>query len=224
MTINEFLVKYVRISKKEAFRLIQESCVLVNTLPAKQMQRVLKHEAIHVNGLCVQEAIHFQYIAFYKPRGIECTLNPDIEDNLLSVLPFSEHLFPIGRLDKESEGLLILTNDGTLYNHIALADAYKEKEYIVTVENNLTDTAIDLLSSGKIVIMGRSVRPAQIEQLDAKTFSIILTQGLNRQIRRMCHKIENEVISLKRIRISTIELLDLKPGEYRVLDRDEFGD
>ena len=109
--------------------MIQEGVIEVNNLPAQQMQRVMKHEAVSVNGICVQESITFQYIAFYKPRGIECTLNPDVPDNLLTVINFSEHLFPIGRLDKESEGLLILTNDGKLYNQIS--NIYDSK-------NNLT--------------------------------------------------------------------------------------
>lgn len=223
MTINEFLVKYLHISKKEAFRLIQEGVIEVNNLPAQQMQRVMKHEAVSVNGICVQESITFQYIAFYKPRGIECTLNPDVPDNLLTVINFSEHLFPIGRLDKESEGLLILTNDGKLYNQIALADSYKEKEYIVKVDKELSENAVELLASGSIAILGKPTRPAEVKKIDSNTFRIILTQGINRQIRRMCHKIGYEVISLKRIRVSSEELKDLKPGEYRMLNRNEIS-
>ncbi len=219
MNINELLVKRFHISKEAAGQMLVDSRVFINAEKAIQRQEVLKTDAIVIDGTVIQEAVEHSYYAYYKPRGIECTLNPDIIDNLLAVLPFEEHLYPVGRLDKESEGLLLLTNDGKLYKNIAFAENFKEKEYIVAVDKTLTDEAIEKLASG-IVIMGQKTRPAMVQQIDATTFSIILTQGLNRQIRRMCYKLDYEVTMLKRIRITTIELGDLKPGEYRALKRD----
>jgi 23S rRNA pseudouridine2604 synthase len=130
-------------------------------------------------------------------------------------------VYPVGRLDKESEGLLLLTNDGKLYKDIAHAEKIKEKEYVVEVDKELTTSAIEQLASG-IVIMGKKTRPAKVRLITPTCFNIILTQGLNRQIRRMCHKLGYEVTSLKRIRITVILLEDLKPGEYRVLGRELF--
>ncbi|MBC7450693.1 MAG: ribosomal large subunit pseudouridine synthase F, partial [Cytophagales bacterium] len=175
MSINDFLVKYFHISKKEAFQLIQEGRVLVNDTIVRQRQWVLKHEGIIADGVCIQQPVSLQYFAYYKPRGIECTLNPSIPDNLLAAFPFDGHLFPIGRLDKQSEGLLLLTNDGKLYNRTALADAYKEKEYIVTVDNVLTPEAIQQLASGVVILRTKLTRPAVVQQINDDTFSIILT-------------------------------------------------
>jgi 23S rRNA pseudouridine2604 synthase len=221
MNINEFLVKRFHISKEEAGKWISENRVFINHQKAIQRNTVLKTDIIELNGEILQEGITHFYYAYYKPRGIECTLNPNIADNLLSVLPFTEHVYPVGRLDKESEGLLLLTNDGKLYKDIAHAEKIKEKEYVVEVDKELTESAIEQLASG-IVIMGKKTRPAKVRLLSPSSFNIILTQGLNRQIRRMCHKLGYEVTSLKRIRITVILLEDLKPGEYRVLGRELF--
>jgi 23S rRNA pseudouridine2604 synthase len=213
MNINELLVKRFHISKEAAGQMLVENRVFINSEKAIQRQEVFKTDALEIDGVVVQEAIEYTYYAYYKPRGIECTLNPNIKDNLLAALPFEEHLYPVGRLDKESEGLLLLTNDGKLYKNIAFAENFKEKEYIVSVDKVLTNEAIEQLASG-IVIMGQKTRPAVVKKIDAMTFSIILTQGVNRQIRRMCYKLDYEVTMLKRIRITTIVLGDLKPGEF----------
>ena len=160
----------------------------------------------------MRAAFEFVYYAFYKPRGIECTLNRDIEHNLFSVLTIDEYVFPIGRLDKESEGLLILTNDGTLYKNIALADFYKEKEYVVEVDKVLLLEDLNHLSEG-IMIKGQKTRPAKVKLITETSFNIVLTQGINRQIRRMCYKLGYGVKALKRIRIMNLTLGDLKSGE-----------
>lgn len=219
MTVNEFLVKHYHISKKEAFKLIQDGQVQVNDIRARQMQWVLKNEGISVNGTYIQQPLSLQYFAFYKPRGIECTMNTSIAANLHSAFPFTKHLFPIGRLDKESEGLLILTNDGKLYNRIALADAYKEKEYIVRVDKPLSEEALQQLASGVVILRNKLTRSATVVQIDAYTFSIVLTQGFNRQIRRMCHKVGYHVTSLIRTRIAAVTLDGLQAGEFRVLQK-----
>jgi len=221
MNINEFLTKHYKLSSEESIAFIQEQEVFINHKQAIQRQHLERTDALSVNGVVIREAQHFSYYAFYKPRGIECTLNPGITDNLFTILPFDEHVFPIGRLDKESEGLLILTNDGVLYKDIAFAEKLKEKEYIVEVDRLLTRESIQQWADG-IVIKGRKTRPALVFPLTEKSFRIILTQGVNRQIRRMCYKLGYEVISLKRIRITSIILGDLNPGEYRVLSKQDF--
>lgn len=221
MNINEFLVRRFHVSKAEAGNWISENRVYINQQKAIQRNQLLKTDCVELNGEILQEGITHTYYAYYKPRGVECTLNPNIPDNLLHVLPFTEHVYPIGRLDKESEGLLILTNDGKLYKAIAHAEKEKEKEYVVEVDNELTESAIEQLASG-IVIMGKKTKPAQIHLISPTSFNIILTQGLNRQIRRMCHKLGYEVTSLKRVRITSILLGDLKAGEYRMVTKEEF--
>lgn len=201
--------------------MLNENRVLINKQKAAQRQNVLKTDSVELDGRLLQEGIEHKYYAYYKPRGIECTLNTAIPDNLLELLPFEEHLYPIGRLDKESEGLLILTNDGKLYKDIAFAEKLKEKEYLVEVDQALTDTAIETLASG-IVIMGQKTRPAVVTRVNSHSFRIILTQGLNRQIRRMCYKLGLNVNVLKRIRITSVLLGDLQPGEYRELSKSEI--
>lgn len=221
MNINEFLVKRFHISKEAASTMLQENRVRINEEKAIQRQDVVKTDWIEADGKILQEGLQHVYYAYYKPRGIECTLNTDIENNLRAALPFEEHLYPVGRLDKESEGLLLLTNDGKTYKSIAQSDKFKEKEYLVEVDKALTDEAIEQLASG-IVIMGQKTRPALVTKVTSHSFRIVLTQGLNRQIRRMCYKLQYNVTMLKRIRITSILLEDLKPGEFRVIQNDFF--
>jgi 23S rRNA pseudouridine2604 synthase len=222
MNINEFLVKRFHISKEKASTMLNENRVFINKQKAFQRQNVLKTDCVELDGTSLQKGIEHKYYAYYKPRGIECTLNAAISGNLLELLPFEEHLYPVGRLDKESEGLLLLTNDGKLYKDIAFSENLKEKEYLVEVDQEITDEAIARLSSG-IVIMGQKTRPAIVTKVSSRSFRIILTQGLNRQIRRMCYKLDYNVTMLKRIRITSVWLGDLKPGEYRELGQTEMN-
>jgi 23S rRNA pseudouridine2604 synthase len=212
-----FLAKQLNISNKEALDFISGSHLLINGKVAEKNHYISPTDLVCLKNKTLQEAKKLHYISFYKPRGIECTLNPEIPDNLLTVFSFPEHLFPIGRLDKESEGLLILTNDGKYYNQIAHSEQLIEKEYEVKVNKLLTETALISLREG-IEIMGQLTRPSIVNQLDEFSFNIILTQGLNRQIRRMCYKIGYEVIELKRIRIANFQLGKLKVGEWKVLN------
>ena len=161
------------------------------------------------------------YIAYYKPEGIESTLNKNIANNLADAIPIQERLFPLGRLDKSSEGLMILTNDGKIYNGVTNSKNHKEKEYEVKVDLAISDEFIQKMSSG-IEIMGQITKPCIVKKTDQNTFNIILTQGLNRQIRRMCYKLNFNVISLKRLRIMNITLGELRPGEFRYLSREEI--
>ncbi|MBI2269271.1 MAG: ribosomal large subunit pseudouridine synthase F [Bacteroidetes bacterium] len=196
MKVNDLLVKLCRVSKDEASSYIENNRVQVNGRKAVQKEYLLETDAVEQDGKLLREAVVYRYYAFYKPRGIECTLNPAIANNLRELIPFPGHFYPVGRLDKQSEGLLLITNDGDLYQQIALSENRKKKEYEVTVNKALSDV---------------------VTRIDSHSFRIILTQGLNRQIRRMCHTLGLEVNSLKRIRISSVTLDGLKPGEYREL-------
>lgn len=210
------LVVRLQISNKKALELIVEGEVFVNGIPAKSNCELTQTDEVVFEGKVLQEAKKLIYIAFYKPRGIETTLNTAIADNLKDILPFEEELFPVGRLDKESEGLLLLTNDGTVYDKILRNENKTEKDYIVQVDSVIDDDFIEKMSSG-ITIMGKKTLPCKLVQIDYFTFKITLVQGLNRQIRRMCYKLDYEVLSLKRTRIGNINLGNLQAGGYKYI-------
>jgi 23S rRNA pseudouridine2604 synthase len=212
-----FLVKRLQISNKAALELIIHKRVTINgELVGTNLDLKPEDEVIY-EGQILQEGRYFEYIAYYKPRGIETTFNTEIADNLKQILPFSDDVFPIGRLDKESEGLLLLTNDGRLYDKILRHENKTEKEYFVTVDKPIDDNFVEKMSSG-IKIMGRLTLPCKVVKIDNFVFKIILIQGLNRQIRRMCYKLNYEVTRLVRIRIGDIELGELRAGEWRVFN------
>ena len=211
-----FLVKRLNISNKNALALILEGTVSINNAFVFENIEINIEDKIVHKGKILQEGKQFIYIAFYKPRGIETTLNTDIPDNLKNILPFEETLFPVGRLDKESEGLLLLTNDGRLFDKMLRSEHQTEKEYFVKVDKEITDDFIQKMSSG-ITILGKTTLPCTVEKVDKFTFKIILVQGINRQIRRMCYKLGYEVLELKRIRIGNVSLGDLVPSGYYVV-------
>ena len=215
-----FLVQKLRLSNKEATAIILAKRLLVNGKPAQLNQPLQPEDEVTLDGKILKETQQFHYLAYYKPRGIETTLNQEIPDNLAQALNFPERVYPIGRLDKESEGLLLLTNDGSIFDKILHSEQKQEKEYVVRVDKPLTEEAIAVLASG-VEIMGKKTRPAQVKRLDEFTFNIILTQGLNRQIRRMCYKLSFEVLELKRVRIVNVELGNLEVGEWRKLVKKE---
>jgi 23S rRNA pseudouridine2604 synthase len=203
---------HFKISPKEADMLIGQGRVRVNGKPSSPVAKIEEADEISADGKIIRAAKKFVYMKFYKPRGIECTLNAEIENNLLTVFHFPEKLFPVGRLDKESEGLLLMTNDGNFYRNTAWTEAEKEKEYLVTVNNPIDDNFIEQMENG-IIIMGKKTKPAKVIATGEKEFRIILTQGLNRQIRRMCYKLGYKVEKLVRVRIDKIVLGNMNPGE-----------
>jgi len=211
------LVKKLRVSNQEALQIIFSGHVLLNGEAIRTNVELSQTDEVVYKNEVLKEGKQLIYIAFYKPRGIETTLNADIPDNLKAILPFEEELFPVGRLDKESEGLLLLTNDGTLYDKVLRNENKTEKEYIVTVDKEIDSCFLEAMAGG-IKIMGKVTLPCRIEKLDDFTFRITLVQGLNRQIRRMCFKLHYEVLKLVRVRIGKLALEDLKPTEYRVVD------
>jgi len=211
------LVKKLNISNSQAKEIILSNMVLVNTENVCDNIEILETDSVYYKNEIIQIGKKLIYVALYKPRGIECTLNEKIAQNLSTIINFNEKLFPVGRLDKESEGLLILTNDGYYFNKTINPASEVEKEYIVTVNKPITQEFILEMSKG-VEILGQITLPCKMEILDEFTFRIILVQGLNRQIRRMCFKLNYMVTSLKRVRIGKINLENLQPKEYRMID------
>lgn len=211
------LVKKLNISNSQAKEIILSNMVLVNTENVCDNIEILETDSVFYKNEIIQIGKKLIYVALYKPLGIECTLNEKIAQNLSTIINFKEKLFPVGRLDKESEGLLILTNDGYYFNKTINPASEVEKEYIVTVNKLITQDFILEMSKG-VEILGQITLPCKMEILDEFTFRIILVQGLNRQIRRMCFKLNYMVKSLKRVRIGKINLENLQPKEYRMID------
>jgi 23S rRNA pseudouridine2604 synthase len=215
------LVKRLQISNKAALSMIIEGKITVNRVVVFENIIITESDEIYCGTQLLNEGKNLLYVAFYKPKGIETTLNTTISSNLKGILPFEEDLFPAGRLDKASEGLLLLTNDGRLFHKILRQEHCTEKEYIVSVDKAIDDDFIQKMSNG-IVIMGKKTLSCEVEKLDSFSFRIVLIQGLNRQIRRMCYKLNCEVLSLKRIRIGNVLLGDLQASEFRFLEQNEL--
>ena len=221
--INKYLSEIGYCSRRKADQLIEQEQVTINGKVPEMGTKVKKGDVVKVNGTIVsgQTAQKSVYIALNKPRGIVCTTdNKREKHNIVDFVNHPQRIFPIGRLDKPSEGLILLTNDGDIVNKILRARNNHEKEYIVTVDKVITKAFIEAMGKG-VPILDTVTRPCEIEQIDRIRFRIVLTQGLNRQIRRMCEYLEYEVKRLKRIRIMNIEL-DTKVGEWRDLRPDEL--
>jgi len=221
MTINNFLTKQFNFSNKEALSVINRKLVLINGEIAKHRQFITEKDAIVYNKQVVQKAKNLFYYAYYKPVGIESTLNLDLPNNLVQATSISDYFFPIGRLDKASEGLMILTNDGQLYKEIIDVTSTKEKNYEVEVEQEVTDDFIRKMSTG-VMIMGSYTKPCEVLKMASNKFKITLIEGRNRQIRRMCYKLGYEVLVLKRTRIGKLALHDLKEGAVKAISKNSI--
>lgn len=201
-------------SRREADRLIDAGMVKVNGTVAGLGVQVTQADKIEVEGKLITKEVENIYLAFNKPVGIICTTDTSIRDNIIDYIKFPERIFPIGRLDKPSEGLIFLTNDGDIVNKVLRSGNNHEKEYIVSVNRKITQSFIRDMASG-VPILDTVTKKCKVERISDFTFRIVLTQGLNRQIRRMCSYFGYEVSSLKRVRIMNISLGNLKVGEYR---------
>ena len=220
--INKYLSEVGFCSRRKADDYISDGRVYINGKPALLGSKVSIEDEISVDGEIIQNKDKKKvYIAFNKPVGIECTGNHKVKDNIIDYINHKERLFTIGRIDKQSEGLILLTNDGDIVNNVLRAENRKEKEYIVTVNKKITTEFIDKMRKG-VRIMGRITRKCVVKKIHENRFKIILTQGMNRQIRRMCEVLGYRVTKLKRVRIMDIHL-DTKVGEYRNLNNDEIG-
>jgi 23S rRNA pseudouridine2604 synthase len=219
--LNKYLSEVGYCSRRKADTLIDQGRVTINGQVPEMGTKVSPDDEVRVNGeLIVPPKKDNVYLAFNKPIGIVCTTNPTEKKNIVDYINFPTRIFPIGRLDKPSEGLILLTDDGDIVNKILRARNNHEKEYIVTVDRLITADFIQRMSSG-IPILDTVTRKCEVEQLSKFTFRIILTQGLNRQIRRMCEYLGFEVVKLKRVRIMNIKL-DVEVGQYRHLTQKEL--
>lgn len=219
MRINKLLSNYGYCSRKEVSRLIEDKRIIVNGKLCEQGQWVEESDDILLDGEKVKQKERV-YIALNKPKGIVCTSSREIKDNIIDFLNYKEYVFPVGRLDKDSEGLILMTNDGDLANKILSSESYHEKEYIVTLDKGFDDEFIYKMSNG-VNILGTVTRPCKLTRINNNTFKIILTQGLNRQIRRMCKTLGYNVIKLERIRIVSILSDGIEPGKWRELTKEE---
>ena len=220
--LNKYLSEIGHCSRRAADKLIDEGRIQVNGKTVLMGQKVSPSDRIEVDGVLIEDNQERNiYIAFNKPTGIVCTTDTRVEkDNIIDYINYPSRIFPIGRLDKMSEGLILLTNDGDIVNKILRARNNHEKEYIVTVNKPITIDFIQKIRNG-LPILDQITKKCFAEQIHKKEFRIILTQGLNRQIRRMCEYLEYRVVKLKRIRIMNIEL-NTKVGRYRDLTKKEM--
>ena len=221
--INKYLSEVGYCSRRVADRLIEEGRVTINGKIPKMGTKVEEGDQVEVEGKRIEKLTKEKniYLAFNKPVGIVCTTDRRVEpDNIIDFIKYPTRIFPIGRLDKYSEGLIFLTNDGDIVNKILRARNNHEKEYIVTVNLPINRDFIKRMSNG-VEILDTKTRNCFVQKLGLKKFKIVLTQGLNRQIRRMCESLGFRVISLKRVRIMNIKL-DVPTGQYRQFTKEEL--
>jgi len=196
--------------------------VTCNGQPAVLGTQVSDGDEIRIDGDLIGLKKKHLYLALNKPVGIICTTESDVADNIIDHVGFPERIFPVGRLDRDSEGLILLTNNGDIVNEILRSENNHEKEYLVTVDRPITDLSLSMMAAG-VKIMGEVTKPSKVTRLNPQSFRIILTQGLNRQIRRMCSALGYRAQRLQRVRIMNIQLGSLKPGEWRHLTPAELG-
>ena len=220
--INKFLSEAGFCSRREADKLIDQKRVKINGKVPLIGTKVMPNDQVSVNNKIIgKKNKEFVYLAFNKPRGIVCTTDTKREkNNIIDYINHPKRIFPIGRLDKPSEGLIFLTSDGDIVNKILRASNHHEKEYLVSVNKPITNEFIQKMSNG-IPILGTVTKKCLVKKIGSRKFKIILTQGLNRQIRRMCEHLDYEVKTLKRIRIMNV-YLDVKVGEWRYFTAKEL--
>lgn len=216
MRINKFISETGFCSRREADKLIERGLVTINGAKAELGSQAEPGDDVRIDGRRIGERKRHVYIALHKPVGITSTSEPHIEGNIVDFVGHPERIFPIGRLDKDSEGLILLTNDGDIVNPILRSEGKHEKEYIVTVDKPVTSSFVQGMSQG-VKVLGSMTLPCQVTRMSERVFRIILTEGRNRQIRRMCEAFGYRVRKLKRIRIMNIRLGDLQRGKWRDL-------
>ncbi|MEC4089009.1 23S rRNA pseudouridine(2604) synthase RluF [Pseudoalteromonas rubra] len=221
--LNKYISETGFCSRREADTLISDGRVSVNGQIAEMGLKVSDADTILVDNKPLKAKPKRVYIAYNKPVGVTCTTERKIKSNIVSAIQYPERIFPIGRLDRPSEGLIFLTNEGDIVNKILRAGNNHEKEYVVTVNKPVTDAFIKGMRSG-VPILGTVTKKCFVKKTGARQFTIVLTQGLNRQIRRMCEYFDFEVQTLKRVRIMNVNLNGLRPGQWRHLSESEMAE
>ncbi|ATO49297.1 23S rRNA pseudouridine(2604) synthase RluF [Brevibacillus laterosporus] len=222
MRINKFISETGYCSRREADKLVEAGRVTINGVVAELGSQADGGDDVKIDGKALGIKKAAVYIALHKPVGITCTTERHIKGNIVDFVNHPERIFPIGRLDKDSEGLILLTNDGDIVNKILRAENNHDKEYIVTVDKPITDAFLKGMASG-VRILGTTTKPCQVNRINERSFRIILTQGLNRQIRRMCQVFGYKVQRLQRIRIMNIHLDGIKKGGWREVSTKELN-
>lgn len=218
--INKFFTAQGACSRREADKLIEEGRVTINGRVAALGDRVGPRDVITKDGRAVPWGNAPLYIKFHKPVGVTTTSEPDVKNNIIAYIGHPERIFPIGRLDKDSSGLILLTNDGDIVNRVLRVEYAHEKEYAVRVDRPFDQAFLDGMAAG-VVILGLRTRPCRLSRVGPRDFRIILTEGRNRQIRRMCQALGYRVDTLHRIRIMNITIDGVRPGQWKYLTDDE---
>ena len=219
--LNKYISESGFCSRRDADKLIESGVVTIDGIKATMGTKVSKGQIVKVNGKLISKEEDLVYIVLNKPVGITCTTEHKVKGNIVDFVNHKKRIFPIGRLDKDSQGLILMTNDGDIVNKILRAGNNHEKEYIVTVNKPINEEFVRRMSNG-IKILGQVTKKCYVKKEGNNTFRIILTQGLNRQLRRMCEALGYEVVKLKRIRIMNINLGELRMGEWRDLTYKEL--
>lgn len=227
MRINKYIASTGLCSRRKAEEFIEQGLVTVNGELAVLSTTVEEGDIVKLKGDVIQAKKEYVVLLFNKPKGITCTTELHVKDNIIDYINYPERIFPIGRLDKDSQGLILLTNDGDLVNQCLRVENGHEKEYIVTVDKPITGEFLKRMSEGVQIFNPVTesyvvTLPCKLTKINKNTFSIILKQGYNRQIRRMCLAFDYHVVSLKRIRFMHLHL-DVEEGKYRLLTRDEIA-
>ncbi|MBQ8813937.1 MAG: pseudouridine synthase [Lachnospiraceae bacterium] len=222
--INKFLSEAGFCSRREADRMIESGKVTVDGVPAEMGTKVLPGQRVCVNGKPVRMEAEEILLVVNKPIGIVCTTAEFDKDNIVDFLKFPKRIYPIGRLDKDSSGLILMTNQGELVNKILRGGNHHEKEYMVRVNRPVTPEFVAAMEAGVVLDDGVKTLPCRVEKTGGYSFKIILMQGLNRQIRRMCEALDYRVTNLKRVRVMNIELGDLRVGSYRKVTPEEYAE
>lgn len=214
ISLNKYISDSGLCSRREADRFIEQGRVTINWVDAVKGNRVKPGDEVRVDGEAIRKTKQTVYLALNKPKGITCTTDTKDKSNIVDFVHFKSRIFPIGRLDKRSEGLIFLTNDGDIVNKILRAGNQHEKEYLVSVDKPISPEFINAMRNG-VKILGTVTKKCFVKQEGPERFKIILIQGLNRQIRRMCETLGYSVTSLKRVRIMNFSLSGLAPGSWR---------
>lgn len=223
MRIQKYISETGFCSRRQTNRLIIEGRVTVNGTVSDKNTMVAEHDEVLIDGRAIPCKEHSVYLALHKPVGITCTAAKEVEGNIIDFVNYPTRIFPVGRLDKASEGLILMTNDGDIFNKILRSEHGHEKEYVVTVDKVITEQFVLQMESG-VEVLNTITKPCKVEKISDNVFKIILTQGLNRQIRRMCKALGYRVERLQRIRIMNIHLGNLEAGVWRELSQQELNE